>query len=70
MVNGKLIFIFLRISELEYEANATSTKEDAESLVWNNMIVPFLEELESGAAGSLLCAIQENKLQTHNMHYI
>ncbi|XP_037837416.1 armadillo repeat-containing protein 2 isoform X2 [Kryptolebias marmoratus] len=39
-------------TELKDEDNATSTKEDAESLVWNNVIVPILEELESMAAGS------------------
>ncbi|XP_037541433.1 armadillo repeat-containing protein 2 [Nematolebias whitei] len=39
-------------TELRHEDNATSAKEEAESLVWNNVIVPFLEELESVAAGS------------------
>ncbi|XP_034756286.1 armadillo repeat-containing protein 2 [Etheostoma cragini] len=29
-----------------------STEEDAESLVWNNMIAPLLQQLESMAAGS------------------
>ncbi|TKS75587.1 Armadillo repeat-containing protein 2 [Collichthys lucidus] len=31
--------------------NATSPEEDAESLVWNNMIAPLLQQLESVSAG-------------------
>ncbi|XP_056283658.1 armadillo repeat-containing protein 2 isoform X2 [Pseudoliparis swirei] len=32
--------------------NTTSTEEDAESLMWNNMIAPRLQQLERVAAGS------------------
>ncbi|XP_037605939.1 armadillo repeat-containing protein 2 isoform X2 [Sebastes umbrosus] len=32
--------------------STTSTEEDAESLVWNNVIAPLLQQLESVAAGS------------------
>ncbi|XP_072218848.1 armadillo repeat-containing protein 2 isoform X2 [Leuresthes tenuis] len=39
-------------TELGYEDDARSTEEDAESLVWNNVIAPCLQELESVAAGS------------------
>ncbi|XP_054474521.1 armadillo repeat-containing protein 2 [Anoplopoma fimbria] len=41
-----------RRTELGYGDNTTSTEEDAESLVWNNMIAPRLQQLESVAAGS------------------
>ncbi|KAK5598999.1 hypothetical protein CRENBAI_000466 [Crenichthys baileyi] len=40
-------------TELGYGDSTTCTdKEDAESLVWNNVILPLLQELESVAAGS------------------
>ncbi|XP_070782331.1 armadillo repeat-containing protein 2 [Enoplosus armatus] len=41
-----------RRTELGNGENTTSTEEDAESLVWNNMIAPLLQQLESVAAGS------------------
>ncbi|KAM4522462.1 armadillo repeat-containing protein 2 isoform 2-T2 [Odontesthes bonariensis] len=41
-----------RRTELGYEDDARRTEEDAESLVWNNVIAPCLHELESVAAGS------------------
>ncbi|XP_039638830.1 armadillo repeat-containing protein 2 isoform X2 [Perca fluviatilis] len=41
-----------RKTELGNGDNTKSTKEDAESLVWNNMIAPLLQQLESMAAGS------------------
>ncbi|MEQ2259328.1 hypothetical protein XENORESO_009964, partial [Xenotaenia resolanae] len=40
-------------TELGYGDSTTCTdKEDAESLVWNNVILPLLQELETVAAGS------------------
>ncbi|XP_038582123.1 armadillo repeat-containing protein 2 isoform X1 [Micropterus salmoides] len=41
-----------RKTELGNGDNTTSKEEDAESLVWNNMIAPLLQQLESVAAGS------------------
>ncbi|KAM9339239.1 armadillo repeat-containing protein 2 [Symphorus nematophorus] len=41
-----------RKTELRNGDNTTSTEEDAESLAWNNMIAPLLQQLESVAAGS------------------
>ncbi|XP_076611914.1 armadillo repeat-containing protein 2 [Chaetodon auriga] len=38
-------------TELGNGGDATSSDEDAESLVWNNMIAPLLQQLESVAAG-------------------
>ncbi|XP_039638833.1 armadillo repeat-containing protein 2 isoform X5 [Perca fluviatilis] len=43
-----------RKTELGNGDNTKSTKEDAESLVWNNMIAPLLQQLESMAAGPVL----------------
>ncbi|XP_059211764.1 armadillo repeat-containing protein 2 [Centropristis striata] len=40
-----------RRTELGNGDNTTSAEEDAESLVWNNMIAPLLQQLESVAAG-------------------
>ncbi|XP_036941778.1 armadillo repeat-containing protein 2 [Acanthopagrus latus] len=34
------------------DTHTTSTEEDAESFLWNNMIAPLLQQLESVAAGS------------------
>ncbi|XP_041814054.1 armadillo repeat-containing protein 2 isoform X2 [Chelmon rostratus] len=39
-------------TELRNGDNTTSTEEDAESLVWNNVIAPLLQQLENVAAGS------------------
>ncbi|XP_070705740.1 armadillo repeat-containing protein 2 [Pempheris klunzingeri] len=39
-------------TELGNGDSTTSTAEDAESVVWNNMIAPLLQQLESVAAGS------------------
>ncbi|XP_031178015.1 armadillo repeat-containing protein 2 isoform X1 [Sander lucioperca] len=41
-----------RKTELGNGDHTKSTEEDAESLVWNNMIAPLLQQLESMAAGS------------------
>lgn len=51
-----------------------SPEEDAESSVWNNMIAPRLQQLESVAAGSLGNAIRKPILksegpdQTHSFN--
>ncbi|KAM6992497.1 armadillo repeat-containing protein 2 [Tautogolabrus adspersus] len=39
-------------TELGTGENTTSTKEDAGAVVWNNVIAPLLQQLESVAAGS------------------
>ncbi|XP_044024408.1 armadillo repeat-containing protein 2 isoform X2 [Siniperca chuatsi] len=41
-----------RRTELGNGDDTTSAEENAESLVWNNMIAPLLQQLESVAAGS------------------
>ncbi|KAI3364265.1 hypothetical protein L3Q82_011072, partial [Scortum barcoo] len=41
-----------RRTDLGNGDNTRSTEEDAESLVWNDMIAPLLQQLESVAAGS------------------
>lgn len=43
----------LHISEMGIENSITSTEEDAESLMWNDMIAPLLKHLENVAAGSV-----------------
>lgn len=49
------------------DTRTTSTEEDAESFLWNNMIAPLLQQLESVAAGSVRNAMRKpsEKVQEH-----